>query len=77
MMGISVPHALFLFATTHDTIKAERLAAAAGVAGEVIPQPPGATGRCGVALQVPAPAATKWAEVLAAAGLADFRIEER
>lgn len=77
MAGMSVPYALFLFATTHDTIKAERLAVAAGVAGEVIPQPPGATGRCGVALQVPAAAVTMLSEVFVAARLADFKIEEQ
>lgn len=70
-------YAVFLFATTHDTIRAERLATAAGVLAEVIPQPPGAKGRCGVALRVPAAAAAQLLIVFAAEGLADFETEER
>ncbi len=72
-----MPYAVFLFATTHDTVKAERMAGAAGLNAEVIPQPPGDKGRCGVALRVPRPQKDALARLLVAGGLADFEVEER
>ena len=72
-----MPYAVFLFATTHDTVKAERLASAAGITAEVIPQPPGDKGRCGVALRVPRSQKESLAHLLIAGGLPDFEVEER
>ncbi len=67
---------LFLFATTHDTILAENVARRAGYDAKVVPQPPGRTGRCGVALQVDAGAVAALRVCFAAEGLTDFEIAE-
>lgn len=64
------------FASTHDTISAERLAARHGFGAEVIPRPPGTTGRCGVALQVAAADADKLMVIFAEGGLEDFHLTE-
>jgi hypothetical protein len=69
-------YAVFDFASTHDTIAAERLATARGYVAEVIPQPPGRTGRCGVALRVSATEAEELAEIFAGGGLTDFELLE-
>ncbi len=68
---------VFYFATTHDTIKADRLARAAGVAVEVIPRPPGKSGRCGIALAAPAGDRALLETVFREAGVADFDVEEK
>lgn len=68
---------VFLFTTTHDTIKADRLARAAAFAAEVIPQPPGKSGRCGVALAARAADHAALEHLFRDAGLADFDLEAR
>ncbi len=68
--------AVLHFASTHDTILAERLATERGYAAEVIPRPPGKTGRCGVALEVAAPDLDALKEIFERGGLADFEIAE-
>lgn len=68
--------AVMHFASTHDTISAERLAARHGFAAEVIPRPPGTTGRCGVALQVAAADAGKLTAIFVDGGLEDFYLTE-
>jgi len=67
-------YAVFDFASTHDTIAAERLATARGYRAEVIPQPPGRTGRCGVALRVSAGEADELAGIFSRGGLTDFKL---
>jgi len=67
---------IFLFATTHETIRAERLAQEKGFDVTVIPQPPGRTGRCGVALQGPPGAAAALRELFLAAGFDDVEVVE-
>ncbi|NIT37392.1 MAG: DUF3343 domain-containing protein [candidate division Zixibacteria bacterium] len=64
------------FASTHDTILAEKLATGHGFEAEVIPRPPGMTGRCGVALQVAAADLDALTEMFAKQGLADFNVAE-
>lgn len=64
------------FASTHDTILAEKLATRRGFEAEVIPRPPGTTGRCGVALQVAAADLDALTEIFAKQGLADFDVAE-
>jgi hypothetical protein len=64
------------FASTHDTISAERLAMRHGFAAEVIPRPPGTTGRCGVALQVAAADVDELAAIFTNGGLGDFYLAE-
>lgn len=68
--------AVLHFPSTHDTILAERLAAERGLDTEVIPRPPGKTGRCGVALQVAAADLEILKGILARGGLADFDVAE-
>ena len=68
--------AVMHFASTHDTISAERLAMRHGFAAEVIPRPPGTAGRCGVALQVAAADADKLTAIFANGGLEDFYLAE-
>jgi hypothetical protein len=68
--------AVMHFASTHDTISGERLAVQYGFAAEVIPRPPGTTGRCGVALQVAAADADKLTAIFVEGGLADFYLAE-
>lgn len=72
-----MPSVVFLFATTHDTIKAERLARERGFDAAVVPQPPGRTGRCGVALEVEAARGAALNDIFDAAGLRDFEYFER
>jgi hypothetical protein len=67
---------LFLFATTHDTILAERLARSRDIAAELVPKPAGYTGRCGIALAVAAAAAGGLREILTAEGFSDFETAE-
>jgi hypothetical protein len=69
-------HAVLHFASTHDTIMAERLAAQRGYAAEVIPRPPGKIGRCGVALKVAAADLDALTGIFAKQGLADFDVAE-
>lgn len=64
------------FASTHDTIMAERLASLRGFAAEVIPRPPAKVGRCGVALRVAAADLDALTEIFAKQGLADFDVAE-
>jgi hypothetical protein len=64
------------FASTHDTILAERLATQRGCDAEVIPRPPGKTGRCGVALQVAAADLEALTGIFVRGGLADFDVAE-
>jgi len=71
-----VPTTLFLFASTHDTIVAERVAKREGFEAEVIPKPAGRTGRCGVALRAAAGSAEALKEIFAAEGLTDFDVAE-
>ena len=68
--------AVMHFASTHDTISAERLAAQHSFPAEVIPRPPGTTGRCGVALQVAAADAGKLTAIFVEGGLEDFYLVE-
>jgi hypothetical protein len=68
--------AVLHFASTHDTMLAERLATERGYGAEVIPRPPGKIGRCGVALQVAAPDLNALAEIFERGGLTDFEIAE-
>jgi hypothetical protein len=70
--GVAVLH----FASTHDTILAERLAAERGYRAEVIPRPPGKIGRCGVALQVATADLEVLKEIFARGGLKDFDVAE-
>jgi hypothetical protein len=67
-------YAVLHFASTHDTILAEKLAMQRGFKAEVIPQPPGTTGRCGVALQVAAADLEALRDVFVNRGLADFDV---
>jgi hypothetical protein len=67
-------YVVFHFASTHDTISAEKLGARGGYEVEVIPRPPGTTGRCGVALQAAAADAETLAAIFAAGGLEDFHV---
>lgn len=69
-------YAVIQFASTHDTILAERLATERGYDAEVIPRPPGKTGRCGVALQVAAADVEALAAIFVRGGLADFDVAE-
>ncbi len=69
-------YAVLQFASTHDTIMAERLATERGYDAEVVPRPPGETGRCGVALQVAAADLNALSEIFARGGLADFDVAE-
>lgn len=62
------------FASTHDTISAERLASEHGFSAEVIPRPPGIIGRCGVALQVAVADVDKLRAIFVEGGLEDFHI---
>jgi len=64
------------FASTHDTISAERLAAQHGFGAEVIPRPPGTAGRCGVALRVAAADVDKLKAIFVEGGLEDFHLSE-
>jgi hypothetical protein len=64
------------FASTHDTISAERLASQHGFKAEVIPRPPGTIGRCGVALQVAVADVDKLRAIFVENGLEDFRLAE-
>jgi hypothetical protein len=68
--------AVLHFASTHDTILAERLATEGGYAAEVIPRPPGKIGRCGVALVVAAADVDPLRLIFERGGLADFEIAE-
>ena len=68
--------AVLNFASTHDTILAERLAAERGYGAEVVPRPPGKTGRCGVALQVAAADLEVLKGVFARGGLTDFDVAD-
>jgi|GEM_PF-2469283 len=69
-------NAVLHFASTHDTIMAERLAGQRGYVAEVIPRPPGKVGRCGVALKVAAADVNALTEIFAKRGLADFHVAE-
>jgi hypothetical protein len=68
--------AVLHFASTHDTMLAERLATERGYAAEVIPRPPGKIGRCGVALEVAAADVEALRGIFERGGLADFEIVE-
>lgn len=68
--------AVLHFPSTHDTILAERLATEGGYGAEVIPRPPGKTGRCGVALQVAAADLEALKEIFVRGGLTDFDVAE-
>jgi len=74
--AVKKKYAVLQFASTHDTIMAERLAAQRGCAAEVIPRPPGTTGRCGVALKVAAADLNALAKMFVKQGLADFDVAE-
>jgi hypothetical protein len=69
-------YAVIQFASTHDTILAERLATERGYDAEVIPRPPGKTGRCGVALQIDAADLKALSEIFVRGGLGDFDVAE-
>jgi len=69
-------YAVLNFASTHDTILAERLAKRHGYEAEVIPRPPGTTDRCGVALQVGAADLEALKEIFLKGTLADFDVAE-
>ena len=71
-----VKFAVMHFASTHDTISAERLALRHGYGAEVVPRPPGDTGRCGVALRVDAASVEDLNVIFAAEGLEDFHVAE-
>jgi len=43
-------HPLFTFDTTHMALWAEEIAREAGIPAEVVPAPPGAPARCGLAV---------------------------
>jgi hypothetical protein len=68
--------AVMHFASTHDTISAERLASQHGFGAEVIPRPPGTIGRCGVALQVAVADVDKLRAIFVEGGLEDFNVAE-
>lgn len=74
--AVSEKYAVLGFPSTHDTILAERLATQRGCVAEVIPQPPGRTGRCGVALQIDAADLNALTEIFVRGGLADFDVTE-
>jgi len=67
---------LFLFDTTHDTVLAEQLARRAGYDVQVVPQPPGRTGRCGIALQVAPAASAPLRGIFLREGLGNFDLVE-
>ncbi|MGD8719296.1 MAG: DUF3343 domain-containing protein [Candidatus Zixiibacteriota bacterium] len=67
-------YAVLHFPSTHDTMAAEKVAARSGYRAEVIPRPPGLTGRCGVALQVTAADLDGLAAALEMEGLADYDV---
>ncbi len=69
-------YVIFHFASTHDTISAERSAVQHGYGAEVIPRPPGSTGRCGVALQAAAADAEALTAIFVGGGLEDFYFAE-
>ena len=69
-------HVIFHFASTHDTISAERLVVQHGYGAEVIPRPPGTVGRCGVALQVAAADVEALTAIFVGGGLEDFYAAE-
>lgn len=71
-----VKFAVVHFASTHDTISAERLAARYGYDADVIPRPPGTADRCGVALQVAAADVDKLTALFVGGGLEDFYLAE-
>lgn len=72
--AVKKKHTILDFASTHDTILAEKLATQRGFEAEVIPRPPGTTGRCGVALQVAAADLEALKEIFVRGGLADFDV---
>lgn len=71
-----LPTSSFLFATTHDTIKGERVAHSAGYPALVVPRPPGRTGRCGVALRTLTLHVLQLRKVFDAAALTDYEVVE-
>jgi len=74
--AVKKKRAVLAFASTHDTILAEKLATQRGFEAEVIPRPPGTTGRCGVALRVAAADLEALKDVFVRGGLADFGVAE-
>lgn len=69
-------YAILNFASTHDTISAERSAVQHGYGAEVIPRPPGTVARCGVALQVAAADVEALTAIFVGGGLEDFCVAE-
>lgn len=69
--------AVFIFATTHEVMAAEKLATARGFSTEVIPEPPGRTGRCGIALRLETSDAERFKAVLTAEGFKEYSLEYR
>ena len=69
-------YVIFHFASTHDTISAERSAVQHGYGAEVIPRPPGTVGRCGVALQITAADVEALKAIFFGGGLEDFYVAE-
>jgi hypothetical protein len=67
-------YAVLHFASTHDTIAAEKVAERSGYRAEVIPRPPGLTGRCGVALRVAGADLDGLVAALEAEGLRDYDV---
>lgn len=72
--AVKEKRAVLDFASTHDTILAEKLATRHGIKTEVIPRLPGMTGRCGVALQVAAADLEALKDIFLRGGLADFGV---
>jgi hypothetical protein len=68
--------ALFTFDTTHHALWAEEVAAASGVAADVVPAPPAARARCNLALETHADDADALAAALSAAGVPFARFAE-
>lgn len=76
LRAVSGKYAVLGFRSTHDTILAESLATQRGCVAEVIPQPPGRTGRCGVALRIDAADLNELTEIFVRGGLAGFDVTQ-
>lgn len=62
--------ALFTFDTTHMALWAEEVAREEGIPAEIVPAPPEARAKCGLALATPGPSVPELETALAREGVA-------